>query len=442
MKICGYYKQTLLHIRLKCDFYDTCLHGARLSDSSSWNGPLNPLNVKIPLQLELKPWQNLLSRTCAPSKWNSSCRQKSQWNESWSDRQVFHTDSLSFWNKLSPRQCSTSVRKGLQASAVIGRSVFENLRAAQFGHSECICTQTFYTHDAPRHFHKQTLLHTDAFTHRRFYTQGLLHRFYTQTLLHRNFTLSFWHIYTNTFTTSFRAKEAFAHGRLWHIDAFTHSVFARNQFYTQTLLHSALLHTGFYTQTLLHRRFWNRNFTSVFDDRTFQLFVRKGCAFYGQTLLKSQFYLSFWRSNLISCERVARDKLKSQFYLSFWRSNLISCERVARDKLKSQFYLSFWRSNLISCERVAPDKLKSQFYPSFWRSNLISCERVAPDKLKSQFYLSFWRSNLISCERVARDKLKSQFYLSFWRSNLISCERVAFRAVSLPLPLLPPSRKK
>ena len=41
----------------------TCLHGARLSDSSGWNGPLNPLNVKIPLQLELKPWQNLLSRT-------------------------------------------------------------------------------------------------------------------------------------------------------------------------------------------------------------------------------------------------------------------------------------------------------------------------------------------------------------------------------------------
>ena len=41
----------------------TCLHGARLSDSSGWNGPLNPLNVKIPLQLELKPWQNLLLRT-------------------------------------------------------------------------------------------------------------------------------------------------------------------------------------------------------------------------------------------------------------------------------------------------------------------------------------------------------------------------------------------
>jgi len=31
---------------------------------------------------------------------------------------------------------------------------------------------------------------------------------------------------------------------------------------------------------------------------------------------------------------------------------------------------------------------------------------------------------------------------SFCRSTLISCKRVAFRAVSLPLPLFPPSRKK
>ena len=31
--------------------------------------------------------------------------------------------------------------------------------------------------------------------------------------------------------------------------------------------------------------------------------------------------------------------------------------------------VSFWRSNFISCERVAPDACKSQFYVSFWRSN-------------------------------------------------------------------------
>ena len=73
---------------------------------------------------------------------------------------------------------------------------------------------------------------------------------------------------------------------------------------------------------------WNRNFTSVFGDRT--SFRAKQST--GNT--KSQFYRSFWRSNLISCEKVARDKLTSQFYRSFWRSNLISCERVARDKFE------------------------------------------------------------------------------------------------------------
>ena len=102
--------------------------------------------------------------------------------------------------------------------------------------------------------------------------------------------------------------------------------------------------------------------------------------------------------------------------------------------VKSQVYLSFWRSKLISCETVAPDTYKSQFYPSFWRSNLISCERVRRTLCKSQFYFSFWRSNLISCEKVATGTRKSQFYFSFLRSNLISCERVAFRAVSLALP--------
>ena len=31
----------------------------------------------------------------------------------------------------------------------------------------------------------------------------------------------------------------------------------------------------------------------------------------------------------------------------------MSCERVVPGQEKSQFYPSFWRSNLISCERVA-----------------------------------------------------------------------------------------
>ena len=105
----------------------------------------------------------------------------------------------------------------------------------------------------------QTLLHTDSFTHRRFYTQTLFtHRtFYTQTLFtHRTF-------YTQT---------------LLHTDPFTH-----RPFYTQKLLHTeAFTHRRFYIQTLLH--------TDPFTHRSF----------YTQTLshtetgpVKSQFYFSF-----------------------------------------------------------------------------------------------------------------------------------------------------
>ena len=106
----------------------------------------------------------------------------------------------------------------------------------------------------------------NTFTHRRFYTQKLLH------------------------------TEAFTH-RSFYTEAFTH-----RRYYTQTLLH---------TDAFTHRRFYtHRHLTSVFGDPT--SFRAKGkCERVAQEKLKSQFYLSFWRSNLISCERVARDKLKS-----------------------------------------------------------------------------------------------------------------------------------
>ena len=88
------------------------------------------------------------------------------------------------------------------------------------------------------------------------------------------------------------------------------------------------------------------------------------------------------------CEKVRPDPCKSQFYLSFWRSNLISCEMVALDPCKSQFYLMqflaiephFVRKGRTRANRnftsVFGDRCpcKSQFYPSFWRSNFISCQ--------------------------------------------------------------------
>ena len=312
-----------------------------------------------------------------------------------------------------------------------GRGQTHMITLAVTGWNLLLVTKQFrFTTDAFTHrrFYTQTLWHTDTFAHKSLYTQTLAH---AQTLSHTN-AFTHKHFYTQTLLrTKAFAHKSFYTQTLWHTDTFAHK-----SFYTQTLLQTnTFTHRRCYTQTLLHtdaftqRRFYTQDIAICYSFGRLNLiscemvairqreitislqflaiephFVRKGCA--GQL----EIAILFWQSNLISCEKVARDNLKSQFYLSFWRSNLISCERVARDNLNSHFYLSFWRSNLISCERVAPAQVKSQFYRSFWQSNLISCERVARDDLDSHFYLSFWRSNLISCERVARDDLNSHFY--------------------------------
>ena len=131
-------------------------------------------------------------------------------------------------------------------------------------------------------------------------------------------------------------------------DTFTHrrNAFTHRRFYTQTLLHTkAFTHRRFYTQTLLHAdTFYTR--THAFTHKRFythtlsntNAFTHRRC--YTQTLVQkrkrpSQFFLSFWRPTSISCERVTIDQVKSQFFLSFWRPTSISCERVAIDTSKS-----------------------------------------------------------------------------------------------------------
>ena len=130
-------------------------------------------------------------------------------------------------------------------------------------------TETF-TH---RRFYTQTLLHTDGFTRKHFYTH-----FYTDAFTHRSF-------YTQTLLHTGRPMFFYTHRRLYtqtllHTGAFTHRRFYTDAF-TETLLHTdTFTHRHFYTQTLFTHR----------------------CLHF-----TPQFYLSFWRSNLISCERVAPD---------------------------------------------------------------------------------------------------------------------------------------
>ena len=128
-------------------------------------------------------------------------------------------------------------------------------------HTEAFTHRSFYT---------QELLHTEAFIHRRFYTQKRLHTesFYTQNL-HTQDLLHTESSHTGPFThrTFYTQKplhtealhtEVFTHRKLLHTEAFTH-----RPMYTQELLHTEtfthrrsqqLLHTeSFYTQKLLHR---------------------------------------------------------------------------------------------------------------------------------------------------------------------------------------------
>ena len=110
-------------------------------------------------------------------------------------------------------------------------------------------------------------------------------------------------------------------------------------------------------------------------------FVRKGCARDDPgRFCKSQSYLSFWRSNLIACAMVCRTRCRAQFFLRFsaiephFVRKGFATGPFARNRIS---YLSFWRSNLISCERVCRTRCRLQSYLCFRRSNLVSCERVA-----------------------------------------------------------------
>ena len=110
-----------------------------------------------------------------------------------------------------------------------------------------------------------TFLHTDAFTHKSFYTQKLLHtEAFTQRLLHTKLLPTEAFTYRRFYTQMFLHTDAFTR-TLLHTDTFTHrhfytqtflhtgAAFTHKRFDTQKLLHiDAFTHRHFYTQTLLH----------------------------------------------------------------------------------------------------------------------------------------------------------------------------------------------
>ena len=175
-----------------------------------------------------------------------------------------------------------------------------------------------------RRFYTQTLVDRNTLTHRPLYTPTLLHRitfthspFYTQTLLHTN-ALTHNPFYTQS---------------LLHRDPLTHRPFTHRDFDTQTHLHTVpLTQRHCYTQTLVRstqRRVSYHTFRSFSDLEPHDYaceneFTPSEVAILPQFLAIEPRFVRQARS---------RDTLgprKSQFYLSFWRSNLISCESVAK----------------------------------------------------------------------------------------------------------------
>ena len=99
--------------------------------------------------------------------------------------------------------------------------------------------------------------------------------------------------------------------------------------------------------------------------------------------------MSYWRSNLISCERVARDARKSQFYRSFWRLDFISCEKVARETRKSQF-----------CRRCKDDeKMRRCEVEKMWRWEGVGWEGVkmrrGEDEMRRCYEKMWWQTSTI-----------------------------------------------
>jgi len=171
---------------------------------------------------------------------------------------------------------------------------------------------------------------------------------------------------------------------------------------------------------------------------------------------KSQFYLNFWRSNLILCETVAPDKGNRNFTSVFGDQTSFRAKRLRRTReiaILPQF-LAIKPHFLTSCETVAPDKRNRNFTSVFGDQTSFRAKRFA-GQLGNRTFTSVVADRTSFRARVAPDTYKSQILLQFLPIEphfvrkgcarkreiailplflVISCETVAFRAVSLALP--------
>ena len=201
-----------------------------------------------------------------------------------------------------------------------------------------------------KHFYAQTRLHAKHFTHKLFYTQTLLHK----TLLHRN-TFRHRRFYTQTLSHT----NTFTHNPFTHKHFYTQMLshtgpFAQNHFYTETLLRTdSFTHRPLYTQTLWTQKFLHTNtFTHKhLYTQTLQPNSQKNLQF---LTLKHHFVRKGCRRTNQSRKKLSAFDTRNPFRAKGLPPRMLNCE-----------HLSYWHSNLISCDRVAAEVLNSQKHSQF-----------------------------------------------------------------------------
>ena len=113
---------------------------------------------------------------------------------------------------------------------------------------------------------------------------------------------------------------------------------------------------------------WNRNFTSVFDDRT--SFRAKGCA---GRLANRNFTQVFGDQTSFRAEGCAGRLANRNFTSVFGDRASFRAKRVCRTSWNRNFTTVFGDRTSFRAKGLRGTTCKSQFYLSFWRSNLISC---------------------------------------------------------------------
>ena len=219
-------------------------------------------------------------------------------------------------------------------------------------------TQIAFTHADAFHVHTDSSLqnmdaftHTEAFTHRGFYTQTLLHtdeRFTYKIAfdMHQRLLHTRSQFYTQrplTSQTSFYARNTFRHRGLYtqiailHTEAFD---------VTDVLLHTdTFTHRCFYTtnRTFTHRGLWlhRRPFIT-----TRRLLDTDAFTHTHQRLSHTEAftYRLLYTSDFAFTQGRDRTNVTSQFYLSFWRFERSFCAKRLRLTPQSRNFSSgFWR---------------------------------------------------------------------------------------------------